>query len=183
MTGKTHVAIGVASSTAVVSIILKQDINVVDYATIMTISSFGALLPDIDHAGSTIGNKVPILARMFKHRGFTHTLLCAILMFFVFNFLILKVPITGNNIVLGKSVSLFGFNLLSQISIYSIIFIVGYISHLLADCLTPEGLTLFKGPFGIFDHRIVFSIVQSPEIEKIIYLGCIIITPFFIAGF
>lgn len=182
MSGKTHVAVGVASSSAFVSIVMKQDITVVDYTSIMMFGTLGALFPDIDHAGSTLGHKFPLLAKMFKHRGFTHTIFCSIIMFLLFNFLILKIPFYQDNIELSNKIDFLGFNLISFISMYTIIFYVGYFSHLVADCLTSEGLRVFKLPFNIFDGRICVPLVTRPEVENIVYLGCMIITPFAVAG-
>lgn len=40
----------------------------------------GSLLPDIDKSTSMIGRRIPILPRLLKHRGVTHSLLLALAM-------------------------------------------------------------------------------------------------------
>lgn len=64
MTGKTHAAAGIAAALALGA-------NAPQIALI----TFGAILPDIDHSGSTLGRFVKPLSRKLKHRSFTHSLL------------------------------------------------------------------------------------------------------------
>jgi inner membrane protein len=81
----------------------------------------GALLPDIDHPKSWVGRRLKplslVLATLLGHRGITHSLLavigCATLLLWQ------QVP-------LGIAAPL----------------VVGYLSHLAADLLTPGGLRL-----------------------------------------
>lgn len=92
------------------------------------VSGFAALLPDLDNSESTIENirvagvrplKVPawFIDKMFKHRGFLHSLLAvAMLTFILLGFL----PQLPHEI--------------------DIAIILGYLSHLVTDSLTPEGI-------------------------------------------
>lgn len=68
MTKSTHLAAGVAFA-----VICSCNAP----ATILV--CVGSLLPDIDTASSTFGKKVKIVSKFVKHRGFTHSLLFALL--------------------------------------------------------------------------------------------------------
>lgn len=84
------------------------------------------LLPDIDHPKSFLGQRLkwiskPI-ARAFGHRGFTHSLLAV---FGLLTLFYLKVPeswIVPADAIQGM--------------------VLGYLSHILADMLTPAGVPL-----------------------------------------
>lgn len=88
---------------------------------LLGLAVFGALLPDIDHPKSWLGKRLrPVstaCATLFGHRGVTHSLLavvgCAALLF-------------SQNVPLAVTAPL----------------VVGYLSHLAADLLTPAGLRL-----------------------------------------
>ncbi len=43
----------------------------------------GSLLPDIDHSNSQISKKIPIIAKLLKHRGVTHSLLAVVILYFL----------------------------------------------------------------------------------------------------
>ncbi|KGX92900.1 membrane protein [Pontibacillus halophilus JSM 076056 = DSM 19796] len=81
------------------------------------------MLPDIDHPSSYIGRKLPGLSKsiskLFGHRGFTHSIVCVAALYFGLTELKEQVP----------SVPALGIT-------------IGYISHLLADSLTPQGAQL-----------------------------------------
>jgi inner membrane protein len=81
----------------------------------------GALLPDIDHPKSWLGRRLPIVSRplaaMVGHRGFTHSLLAVALCIFVLHE-------RGWNRALAAPL------------------VIGYLSHLAADLVTPAGLRL-----------------------------------------
>lgn len=84
------------------------------------------LLPDIDHPKSFLGQRLRWIsrpaARAFGHRGFTHSLLAVMLGLCLFY---LKVPDTW----LIPADALQGM-------------VLGYLSHILADMLTPAGVPL-----------------------------------------
>lgn len=69
MLGKTHLAGGIITSL----ILCSNDVVSMGWLIL------GSVLPDIDHPGSIIGKNVPILPKMLKHRGFTHSILFCIL--------------------------------------------------------------------------------------------------------
>ena len=87
----------------------------------LALACAGALLPDIDHPRSWVGLRLGIVSRPLAaalgHRGFTHSLLAAAACL-----LLLR---SG-----GASRT------------FAVPLVVGYLSHLLADLLTPGGLPL-----------------------------------------
>lgn len=97
----------------------------------------GALLPDIDHPNATASQKLGVargsgplgvfgwLGGIFRamlggHRGFTHTLVCALLI--------------GAALWQWTPLHLFP---------YAMAFFIGWCSHLIADMLTEQGVPLF----------------------------------------
>ena len=121
-------------------------------------TTIGALLPDIDTPSSLLGRFFPLISRSmakaFKHRTLTHSLLSILL----FIFLLSLAP----HLDYGES-------------FYRIIVLglmVGHISHILLDLLTPQGVLLFyplswkvsigrikTGTFGerLFNHLLTFG--------------------------
>ena len=84
-----------------------------------------ALLPDLDHPQSLLGRQLPWisgpLSRLFGHRGFTHSLLAVGLGIWGLAQFQVSGPLSG---VMKDAL------------------IVGYLSHLLGDWLTPMGIPL-----------------------------------------
>lgn len=85
-----------------------------------------ALLPDLDHPNSLLGRRLPWisgpLSRLFGHRGFTHSLLAVGIA--VWGLGQFQAPGTLSAVVKDA-------------------LIIGYLSHLLGDWLTPAGIPLF----------------------------------------
>lgn len=85
-----------------------------------------ALLPDLDHPNSLLGRRLPWisgpLSRLFGHRGFTHSLLAVGMA--VWGLAQFQAP---GLLPVGVKDAL----------------IIGYLSHLLGDWLTPAGIPLF----------------------------------------
>ncbi len=84
-----------------------------------------ALLPDLDHPRSVLGQRLPWiskpLSRLFGHRGFTHSLLAV------------AAAIWGLDQSLAPALLPTG---------VKDALIIGYLSHLLGDWLTPAGIPL-----------------------------------------
>ena len=84
----------------------------------------GSILPDIDHEGSLINKVLPItkwFSRLFRHRGFFHTIFPALILFFVVGYF--------------------------STTLVAISLVIGYLAHLVSDGLTlahlvSDGLTL-----------------------------------------
>lgn len=115
---------------------------------------FGVLLPDIDKASSTIGQKFGLFSKFiqkfFKHRGFFHSVWIILIFYIVFNFLISKY-FQINNLVLNG-------------------FFIGYASHLIGDALTVNGIK----PFYPFNFRIAGPI-RTGKLSELILAFLIII--------
>ncbi len=95
------------------------------------VGGFAALLPDMDNSESTIENitiagfqpfNAPawVIDKLFKHRGFLHSLLAVLLLIFLLLGFLARIP--------------------TEISVA---IIVGYFSHLVLDALTPAGIPWF----------------------------------------
>lgn len=141
MTGKTHIVGGL-----LVGLLLTQALDIqTGYAAL---AGIGALIPDIDEPHSTIGRKIPgsfLIKFLFGHREFWHSLLAAGLFYLL---------------LLG-----FGSNIVAML------FVAGYISHLLLDALTPSGV-----PF-LFpkQHSYSLNLMRTGGIVEYIFLLALVI--------
>lgn len=111
----------------------------------------GSLYPDIDMRGSYISKRYPIIYKYFgsrfRHRSFTHSLIFISLLAYGFNFLIKS---TDSNIVF---------------ICVSCGFLVGYLSHLVLDLLTKEGIEIF---YPITINFSFLPIKTNSKTEKLI---------------
>ena len=110
------------------------------FIVIVSLTSF---LPDIDHPKSKIGRKIKVLSYpinfIFGHRGFFHSIFVALGLSFAILY------IFGN---------------------YYIPFLIGFVSHLLGDALTVQGIN-FIHPFKEF--RIKGFITTGGLLEDILF--------------
>ena len=115
-------------------------------------SYFGSLFPDLDMRGSYISKRFPTLYKKFgsklKHRGFTHSLIFIYALCYLSDLL---VEYSNNNVVFICLCS--GF-------------IIGYISHIVLDIITKEGVQLF---YPICVNLSLLPIKTSSKVEKLIY--------------
>ena len=109
MRGATHIAGGLLVSLPL--IIMGGEPN-----SIMPAAAFGALLPDLDHGGSSLGKKFPILCWL-PHRGPLHSISVGIALAVVALFY--RFPGVAGAVFLG------------------------YTSHLVLDALNPSGVSFF----------------------------------------
>lgn len=139
MTFKGHIIFSISS------IILIKKVTSLSYlfennnwGHIIIGSLLTCLLPDIDHPQSWLGRKfkfisVPI-SKIFGHRGITHSLLAILMLkFFIEKNLLLILP---SDIVNSM--------------------IISYISHIVADMLTPAGVPFFWPFFWRFRLPIIY---------------------------
>ncbi len=102
---------------------------------------FGALLPDIDERESSISHKLPLISKVVsglsKHRGIFHSIWIPIVFVLVAKFVISQLLLLIE--MLGISVS--GYFALPNLVLAGLV--VGYVSHLLSDALTVEGVAPF----------------------------------------
>lgn len=129
MTAPNHIVGGIAITGISLSF---WDINIFSNSIYLSLCIFSSLLPDIDHTKSIIGKMFYPLAKYldtkFGHRTLTHSLvfLTPIFIFFLFFELNIINPYfdrTGTD--------------------FSLIFLFAFISHLILDMLTVQGIPLF----------------------------------------
>jgi inner membrane protein len=138
MTAPTHLAFAAFNGVVLASFQLgvgEESLgwNIETMASALALS-VGALTPDLDSPGSFISRALPparLLHRRLTHRGLLHSLAGLALVT-----LALFVPLRGL-IALFKII---GVNL-PQVPVS--FFVVGYLSHLIADCLTVRGVKFF----------------------------------------
>lgn len=136
MLGKTHAVTGFF-----IGILLSfffSSSNILLCAGIIFFSLFGSLFPDIDSPTSYVGRHAKIVGVFAKHRGFFHSifplLLLYVFLLYVVNFWL------------------------------ALAFALGFISHILLDMMTKDGIRLYpfkkkiKGPIrvGSFAETIFF---------------------------
>jgi len=135
MTGRTHDAIAFASLVTVAAYFPPGDLNMTTIFAAVVANVVGALVPDMDQATNRLWDLLPggdWLGKVFKniflgHRSITHSLLGAFLFYHISFWLFHRIfnPIYVNaDVVFWAS-------------------FVGYVSHLLADSMTKDGLPLF----------------------------------------
>ena len=126
MTAEGHLLFSIACAVFAKNAELTPVLAQGDWWHIVPSAILTCLLPDIDHPKSLLGQRLkwiskPI-ARAFGHRGFTHSLLAVFALLTTFY---LKVPDTW----IIPADALQGM-------------VLGYLSHILADMLTPAGVPL-----------------------------------------
>ncbi|MGL4737307.1 MAG: metal-dependent hydrolase [Cellulosilyticaceae bacterium] len=118
MTYRTHIIGGIALATLMSRAVEPQlGTEIVLYYGMAVV---GSILPDIDHPRSWLSQQIPVLHYPFKifgHRGATHSLLAAAIVFFIMG------------AIFGGSVITTGIT-------------IGYVSHILLDMLNPRGVPL-----------------------------------------
>jgi inner membrane protein len=140
MTARTHDAFAFASLLTVAALFPSGELTLYTAAASVVGNIVGGLIPDMDQASNRLWDLLPAgdsLAKIFrriflKHRTITHSLLGAFLLYKLLEFALPKLlnPLYVNSHIVFISV------------------MIGYISHLIADSFTKEGLPLFF-PLGI----------------------------------
>jgi inner membrane protein len=106
------------------------DVNILEKPSYLVITIFAALLPDIDHTKSILGKVFFPLARWinrkYGHRTITHTILALAIGTIITSILETNFGTDGN---------------------YSKLFFLAYLSHLIFDMMTVQGVPLFY-PFS-----------------------------------
>ena len=107
---KTHAAFGFLAG-----ILAIPHIHPLNQIVFMFLVMLGALLPDIDHPKSKIGRNFRIIGFLFEHRGFFHSLLVIpVIAFIIYYF--------------------------THSTTYILPLGIGYVSHLVSDAITKEGI-------------------------------------------
>ena len=126
MTAEGHIIFAIASAIFAKRAELTPVMASADWWHLVPAALLTCLLPDIDHPKSVLGQRFkwisqPI-ARAFGHRGFTHSLLAVAISLWLFQ---LNVPadwFLPADVLQGLT--------------------LGYLSHIVADMLTPAGVPL-----------------------------------------
>ena len=156
MTAEGHLLFSVACAILAKKVELSPALATGDWWHIIPGALLTALLPDIDHPKSVLGQRLKWLsspiARLFGHRGFTHSLLAiAAGIFFIQTRLPPDWPIPPD-------------------AYHAMI--VGYLSHILADMLTPSGVPLLWPCRWRFRLPILNS-QKGNQLERFLCLACI----------
>ncbi len=120
----------------------------------MVLVLFSGLLPDIDHPKSKLGRYFRPLNFFISHRGIFHSLMILpviSLLLYYFNYSYLSLPI-----------------------------IVGYISHLIGDAITKEGIMPL---YPVSKMRINGFISVGGFLEKILFIGLVLLSGYFLFAF
>ncbi|AIA71218.1 metal-dependent hydrolase [Pectobacterium atrosepticum] len=156
MTAEGHLLFSVACAILAKKVELSPALAAGDWWHIIPGALLTALLPDIDHPKSVLGQRLKWLsapiARLFGHRGFTHSLLAIVAgIFFIQTRLPPDWPIPTD-------------------AYHAMI--VGYLSHILADMLTPSGVPLLWPCRWRFRLPILNS-QKGNQLERFLCIACI----------
>jgi inner membrane protein len=165
MTARTHDMFALASLVTAANYFPPASVTLATIVTSMVGCIVGSLIPDMDQATNRLWDLVPggdFTGRIFKkfllsHRTLSHSLLGTYLFYLLLNWLLPKI---FNSQYIDP-----------QIVVFSVM--IGFISHLLADSLTTEGLPLFF-PLGF---KIGFPPLTSLRIKTGNWIENLIIFP------
>lgn len=134
MLGRTHELIGVTGLIVATVYYPPENINTATIIVALIANLIGTLLPDIDQASNRLWDMLPggnTIGKVLKnvllgHRTLSHSLVGVGLVYYGINWLIPR--LLNNDFV--------------QVNLIIISLLIGYVTHLLADGLTEEGLPL-----------------------------------------
>lgn len=179
MTGRTHVAIGIA---AALTISYNQPVE--SQLVLVMSSVIGSLIPDLDHPKGKLNQKL-LFVNNNLYRALFYLSISSVFMYLYYSigneiFIILSLVscLVGISSHRSFTHSIIGFLLTSSIikvgiskfnlpSIYTG-FVIGYIFHLVADSLTPKGIKLFYPVKATISFPI--TIKTNSKTEKTILL-------------
>lgn len=148
MTGKTHTFVGL-TSCMVLTAVYPNTMEIAGKAVIPMLGVLatipGSLGPDVDIAGSTASRKVPLLNKVLKHRGITHTLL---------------VPA-----VLYAIIYQFDFNIMVMSQVFGFLF--GWVMHIFADLLNKKGVPVL---WPLMTSHFHIMTIKTGTIEEKIFM-------------
>lgn len=134
MLGRTHQLIGLTAAAGLVVWGLPAHYSPATLGAIFLAAHFGSLLPDTDSAAADIWEQIPlggvvgrVADKILTHRSLTHSFLGVVLVAVLVRTLLNLAPAYWG---------------LETITVWTA-FMIGYISHLVADMLTVQGIPLF----------------------------------------
>lgn len=165
MTAEGHVIFAIASAIFAKRADLTPVLGDGDWWHVIPATLLTCLLPDIDHPRSTLGQRFRWLsqpiARAFGHRGFTHSLLAVI-----------------------GGVALLQLKLPQEWVLPADVFqgmVLGYLSHIVADMLTPAGVPLLWPCRWRFRLPLLHS-RNGNQMERMLCLTLVALALWFPAG-
>lgn len=174
MTGRTH---DLAAFTALSFIVANQPPSKISLATVLVSLSanfIGGLTPDIDQPTADLWHRLPaggVIGKILSpllggHRFISHSVLGIIIFGFGFNYLL---EMSKNVLIIDKNLVWYSF-------------MIGYISHLIMDTFTREGVPwLFPIPLKIGIPPIrALRIKTGGLIEKAIIFPGLLLINFYI---
>lgn len=177
MTARTHDIVAFASLATVAVIIPPQSLNIFTFFVAIVGNIVGALVPDLDQATNNLWDLLPVgnflgnILRhlMLQHRTISHSLLGGFIFFKILQFILPKI-FNPSYVDLHLAMAAI---------------MVGFVSHLVADMVTKEGIPLFFPiPLKVGIPPIEFlRITTGKFVEKFIvfpgvlaYLGWLVIS-------
>lgn len=146
MTAEGHLLFSVASLIMAHNFELTPEFAQGDWLHMVPGVLLGALLPDIDHPSSISGRLLRIasipISKLCGHRGFTHSLIAWFILLVSLHQWLPSEWAVPNDFIQA--------------------FLLGYISHLIADMLTPTGVP-FLWPLPL---RFCFPLLSSKSNKK-----------------
>ncbi len=147
MTGKTHQIIGQTVGLTTYFALAGSDYNPATFAFAVVVSSVAALLPDIDQSSSSLWRAIPfgrvagkVVDPFIKHRNLSHSIVGTAIAFGIVSYLTARLP------------NYWGVN--GDIVLW--VFLTSYVSHLIADMVTVEGIPL------LFPYQRMFGVPPRP---------------------
>lgn len=157
MTAKGHFVFALASVVFAKKIGISPALAQGNWWHVVIGGALTCLLPDIDHPKSLIGRQVRclsvIISKAFNHRGFTHSLLAIIVCRTLF-------------------ISSLSSHLIIPLDLAHAM-LVGYISHIFADMLTPAGVPLLW-PCSWRFHVPILNSGKNNRREQMFCIFCLI---------
>ncbi len=156
MTGEGHIIFAIASAIFAKRAELTPVLAQADWWHLVPSALLTCLLPDIDHPKSLLGQRLRWLsqpiARAFGHRGFTHSLLAVAAGLWLFQINLPKSSPILPDVLQGLT--------------------LGYLSHIVADMLTPAGVPLLWPCRWRFRLPILRS-QKGNQLERVLCLGLV----------
>jgi len=156
MTGEGHIIFAIASAIFAKRAELTPILAQADWWHLVPSALLTCLLPDIDHPKSLLGQRLRWLshpiARAFGHRGFTHSLLAVVAGLWLFQINLPQSSPIPADVLQGLT--------------------LGYLSHIVADMLTPAGVPLLWPCRWRFRLPILRS-QKGNQLERALCLGLV----------
>jgi inner membrane protein len=153
VTGKTHLLIGLGTGLLLCHIAQPQTVTIA--AAVIALAGLGSLLPDVDTPQSTINRLIPplmLISLFVKHRGFSHSIF-----------------IPAITIVAGVVLTI------APVELLIIAGAIGYLSHLVADAVTIQGIPLLSPlPYTIHLLPKPFRLTTGGIIENLLGLSIVL---------